>query len=189
MPKTVTFVRHGQSEHNAAVLAGAVGDPGFFDARLTVRGEAQVVTLAAQMAAVRVEAVIVSPLTRALQTAWGAFGGSEPKAPFHVDAQVRERLENSCDIGRAPGELSADFPALDFGHLGDVWWHSDGSDAVLFEPDDVLQGRVERFREWLRACPFETLAVVGHGTFFRQLVDRRMENGEALVVQESEGMW
>lgn len=116
MPRTVTLIRHGQSEHNAAVLAGAVGDPGFFDARLTAMGEAQVVTLAAQMAAVRVEAVIVSPLTRALQTAWGAFGGNEPTAPFQVDAMVRERLENSCDVGRAPGKLSADFPALDFGH-------------------------------------------------------------------------
>src|SRR5260370_39236110 len=54
--------------------------------------------------------VVVSPLTRAIQTAVGLFG--EADVPIIVTDLHRERLENSCDIGRAPTAPSAEVPVL-----------------------------------------------------------------------------
>lgn len=53
--------------------------------------------------------LVVSPLTRALQTAELAFG-SPPGCPTIVQPLARERLYLSSDVGRPPAELAAEFP-------------------------------------------------------------------------------
>jgi hypothetical protein len=71
MEKTVYFIRHGQSEANA--LSIEIPDP-----LLTERGVAQASGLAAWSSQLNVQAVVVSPLRRALQTATLAFHGAYP---------------------------------------------------------------------------------------------------------------
>lgn len=58
------------------------------------------------------EVVLVSPLTRALQTAVGAFDGVD--VPVEVLPEMREHLTKSCDVGRPAGELVDEFPTVDF---------------------------------------------------------------------------
>lgn len=58
------------------------------------------------------EVVLCSPLTRALQTAVGAFEGTP--ARVEVLPELREHLTKSCDVGRPVGELVAEFPRADF---------------------------------------------------------------------------
>lgn len=56
-----------------------------------------------------VQLLVVSPLTRALQTATLAFG-TQPDCPVVIEALWRERLYLSSDVGRHPEELQQEFP-------------------------------------------------------------------------------
>jgi len=178
--KTVLCIRHGESTFNAAWRANAV-DPLHFDAPLSAVGHEQVRQARTAVLGYPVELVITSPLTRALQTTVRLFG-DHPSAPrIEVSAILRERAESSCDVGRSPTDLSAEFPALDFGHLDGVWWHAEGIPdhrGVCIEPVPVVQARVAEFRGHLSSRPESIVAVVGHGTFLLYLTGRALGNCE-----------
>lgn len=178
--RSITLIRHGESTFNAAdPVAGA--DPMLFDAPLTDRGHAQVEAARLTMRTRPVEAVIASPLTRALQTALGIFGDHPSHPLIAVEMGHRERLESSCDKGRPPALLAAEFPTLSLGHLPETWWHDDGEPddrGLRVEPLDVMLKRMADFVEALKARPERHLAVVGHGTFFYHLTGRWLDNCE-----------
>ncbi len=172
MTKTVHFLRHAQSVFNE-LYADGDPDPMLFDAPLSALGHEQVTEARAAFKDMRFDVIIVSPLTRALQTATGIFGDHD--MPMQVGALHREYLENSCDVGRHPRALSADFPKLAFGHLDEAWWYRETEDhnhvdspVIVQEPMDKFFDRVEAFRASLLARPEDSLLVVGHATFFRQ---------------------
>jgi broad specificity phosphatase PhoE len=178
--KTVLCIRHGESTFNAAWRVNAI-DPLHFDAPLSDLGRSQVAQARSALAGYPVEVVLTSPLTRALQTAHGLFDG-HPNAPrMEVAPLLRERVENSCDIGRPPAALAAEFPAIDVSKLDETWWHKEGhADArgICIEPVAVVQGRVARFKAELLARPERVVALVGHGTFFLYLTGNAMANCE-----------
>jgi broad specificity phosphatase PhoE len=182
--KTVLCIRHGESTFNAAWRAAAF-DPLHFDARLSTVGHEQVRRTRAAVLRYPVELVITSPLTRALQTTFGLFGDHPSTPRVEVSALLRERVENSCDLGRSPTELAAEFPSLDFGHLDGVWWHAEGSPdhrGVCTEPVSVVQARVAEFRSYVSSRPESIVAVVGHGTFLFHLTDRMLGNCEVTAL-------
>ena len=183
--KTILCIRHGESTFNRAWRVDPV-DPLHFDAPLSETGVEQVRLARPALATVPVELVIVSPLTRALQTALGLFA-DHPRSPALLVADLaRERVENSCDVGRSPAELAAEFPALDVEHLADVWWHAEGEpDArgICVEPLEAVDARVAAFRDLLRARPESVIAVVGHGTFFFHLTGRFLANCESMAFE------
>ena len=170
MTKTVHFLRHAQSGFNE-VYADGDPDPMLFDAPLSALGHEQVTEARAAFKVLRFDVIIVSPLTRALQTATGIFG--DRGMPMEVEALHREYLENSCDVGRHPRALSADFPGLAFDHLDEAWWYRESEDhnhvespIIVQEPMDHFFGRIEAFRTSLLARPEDSVLVVGHATFF-----------------------
>jgi broad specificity phosphatase PhoE len=175
MPKTVHLIRHAQSTFNAAWAATGV-DPMHPDAQLTPLGLQQVAEGRARVAGLAPELIVVSPLTRAIETALGLFGGDT--APILVEPLAREWLCSSCDVGRPPQELARAFPGLAFDHLDDPWWHAGACDAngIPVEPEDVLLARVAAFRAWLGARPERTIAVVSHGSFLFHLSGHSLDN-------------
>ena len=183
--KVVLCIRHGESTFNRAWRQTPV-DPMHFDARLSEAGHDQVRQARPALAVVPVELVIVSPLTRALQTAQGLFA-DHPNAPALLVADLaHESVENSCDVGRSPAELAAEFPDLDFAHLADVWWHAhDEPDerGICVEPVARVQARVAEFKSLLLARPERVIAVVGHGTFFYHLTGKFLANCEAVRLE------
>jgi broad specificity phosphatase PhoE len=181
---SIICIRHGESTFNAAWRAAAV-DPLHFDAPLSPVGVEQVRQARRAFEDLPVELVVTSPLTRALQTAAGLFDGHRHSPRIVVHALMRERLENSCDVGRSPAQLAVDFPALDLAHLDDVWWHVDGAPdtrGVCIEPVAAVAARAIQFRSYLRARPERCIAVVGHGTFFFHLTGRMLANCETADV-------
>eukprot|EP00887_Chlorella_sp_A99_P004821 scaffold4.g4821.t1 len=168
-------------------------DPLIYDTRLTAAGRAQAAAAAAAAArlAPRPEVVVVSPLTRALETADAAFGGVD--APRVVTPLATERLYLSSDVGRVRAQLEVEFPHHDFTNLGGAeapWWHTgDGSDstdgegasdfqAVVYEPEVVFLQRVERLRQWLAARPECSLALVSHWGVIHALTGAQFANCE-----------
>lgn len=178
--KTILCIRHGESTFNAAWRANPV-DPLHFDARLSDVGHGQVAQARATLVHYPVEIMLASPLTRALQTAHGLFDG-HPRAPrIEVAPLLRERVENSCDIGRAPATLAAEFPRVDLGRLADPWWHAEGppdARGICVEPEALVIARAAQFRTELAARPERVVALVGHGTFFFHLTGKVLANCE-----------
>ncbi len=81
--KQVTFIRHGEAEHNVAVREtgsnAAYSDPRWEDAALTEDGLQQAMQLQADLlkTGTKFDIVLVSPLMRTLQTAIATFA-TEP---------------------------------------------------------------------------------------------------------------
>jgi len=159
--RSVICIRHGESTFNAAWRATST-DPLHFDAPLSPAGIEQVHNARRAVEAFPVQLVVTSPLTRALQTAAGLFASHHLSPPIVVHPLMRERVENSCDIGRSPQALAVDFPSLDLGHLDDIWWHADGTpDArgICVEPVASVGTRAAQFKAYLRARPERYIAV------------------------------
>ena len=170
----IYLIRHGQSSFNAAHRDGEP-DPMLFDARLTDLGRAQARAARDQVAQLGIAGIISSPLTRAIETSRLIFGDD---APIRIMAEHRENLYSSCDVGRSPRELQAEFANLDFSHLDDVWWHQgpENEDGIPVEPEAVFSERLEAFARLLEHITPRPLAIVGHGEMFRALSGVSFEN-------------
>ena len=177
----VYFIRHGQSEFNAAHKDGDK-DPLIYDPSLTDKGRRQAEEARALVAGLGIKQVITSPLTRAIQTSLCLF---ENIAPITVTARHRELLVYSGDVGRTPAELQRDFPALSFSHLPDHWWHDgpQNENGVPVEPEHVFRQRLVDFEQDLTQIEDRPLAIVGHGNVFMALMGRMMENCEIHLYQ------
>jgi broad specificity phosphatase PhoE len=185
MPRSIDLIRHGQSTFNAHWEATGE-DPLHFDARLTALGRAQAADLSRRLKAERYDLIVTSPLTRAIETALCVFGPCLGRTPVLVEALHRERVEQSCDVGRPPAVLAAEFATLAFDHLPEEWWPNGGeidSIGVPVEAEDACLQRVRAFRVWLAGRAEERIAVVGHGVFFHHLGGRQLANCELHTIR------
>lgn len=171
----VYFIRHGQSEFNAA-FKGEV-DPLIFDAPLTELGFAQAADARARFSELEITRVITSPLTRAIQTAKTIFDGV---APIEVSHGHHELLKFSGDVGRPPQELMLDFPDLSFDHLPTRWWYGQNAikTEVPKEPLPIFKNRVAEFVAKLNDVDDEQVAIVGHGNAFQEIIGFTLNNCE-----------
>ncbi len=171
---TIYLIRHAQSEFNALYEEGGE-DPMIFDAPLSKLGEVQAAQLREIVGRLDISQVIASPLTRTLQTADIVFGD---RFPVRVVADVREQVSNSCDIGRSPLELAAEFPHLDFDHLAERWWHDGEKDhrGISVEPEHILQKRADDFIAFAKKSRISSTAIVSHGNFIRALSGIKPDN-------------
>jgi len=177
----VYFIRHGQSEFNAAFNDDRK-DPMIFDAPLTDEGRRQAKEARAKVAELGIKQVLTSPLTRAIQTALCLF---DDIAPITVTAEHRELLLHSCDVGRLPQDLQRDFPTLSFSHLADRWWHqgAENSDGFAVEPEHLFLRRITELKRSIASIDNRPLAIVGHGNVFNALIGRMMDNCEIHLYQ------
>jgi glucosyl-3-phosphoglycerate phosphatase len=166
------LLRHGQSYFNLHFSETRI-DPGIEDPELTPLGHEQAYAAAARLAERRITRVIISPYTRALQTA-------EPILAIHqvtadIMHEVRERTAFVCDIGRHPDLLARRFPQHDFGHLPSQWWHEgiETSEATIARANGfraVMAGREDH----------ATTLLVSHWAFILALTGVSVTNGEIL---------
>ena len=166
------LLRHGQSYFNLHFNQTRV-DPGIEDPELTPLGLEQAAAAARQLARAALTHIIVSPFTRALQTAQPILSMHE--ASVEVMQVVREQAAFACDIGSPPDVLAARFPHHDFGHLPPRWWH-DGVETL----QETVQ-RADAFRVLMAArADRATTLLVGHWAFIQALTGVALANGEIL---------
>ena len=164
------LLRHGQSEFNLHFTT-ARRDPGIADPRLTPLGHAQAGQAAAALAGAGVRRIIVSPYTRALQTA--ALVARALGVTLIVSPAVRERFAFSCDVGSPRTALELAWPALDFAAVDEVWW------PPVEEDFQCLIDRAALFRAEMAALPdWSDTLVVSHWGFIRALTGDSLGNGE-----------
>jgi broad specificity phosphatase PhoE len=166
------LLRHGQSFFNLH-FTETKRDPGIEDPELTPLGHEQAEAAAAALADRTITRIIVSPYTRALQTAAPILARHD--VPVAVLHEVRERTAFVCDIGSAPAVLAARFPGHDFSHLPDVWW-ADGLESTA-----ATIGRADAFRAMMaERDDGATTLLVSHWGFSLALTGVSLNNGEIL---------
>ncbi len=172
-------LRHGQSYFNLH-FNHTRRDPGIEDPELTPLGQAQARAAAAQLAETDLTRIIVSPYTRALQTAQPFLRSHE--APIVIMHEVRERAAFTCDVGSPPEMLAARFPHHDFEHLPRQWWHQG------LEPMESTVARADAFRREIAAREDSaTTLLVSHWAFILALTGFSAENGEVLHYDPTRG--
>jgi broad specificity phosphatase PhoE len=171
------LLRHGQSYFNLFFSATRV-DPGIEDPELTPLGIEQAEAAAAELAEVALTRIIVSPYTRALQTAQPLLAFH--RVPVHVMHEVRERAAFACDIGSPPHRLADRFPHHDFAHLPSRWWHEG------VEAQEQTNERADAFRALMATRDDDTTTLlVGHWAFILALTGVSLANGEWLEYDPS----
>jgi broad specificity phosphatase PhoE len=166
------LLRHGQSYFNLHFSATRV-DPGIQDPELTPLGVQQAESAARLLADARLTNVIISPYTRALQTAQPVL--AVHRVPVRIMPEVREQAAFACDIGSPPDVLAARFPHHDFGHLKPLWWDEG------MEPAEQTAKRADAFRALMAARnDSATTLLVGHWAFIQALTGVSLDNGEIL---------
>jgi broad specificity phosphatase PhoE len=166
------LLRHGQSYFNLHFNQTRV-DPGIEDPELTPLGKEQAAAAAAQLAHVALTRIIISPYTRALQTAEPILAGHP--VPVDIMHEVRERTAFVCDVGSNPQVLAARFPQHGFAHLPQQWW----SEAT--ETLEATVARANGFRRLMAAREDRTTTlVVSHWAFILALTGISAGNGELL---------
>ena len=171
------LLRHGQSYFNLHFGETRV-DPGIEDPELTPLGVEQAAQAAMRLADRPLTRLIVSPYTRALQTAQPILRIHQ--VPVKVMSEVREQAAFACDIGTPPALLATRFPHHDFGHLAPKWWH-DG-----LETAEETSARANAFRALMAARDDSaTTLLVGHWAFIRALTGVPLANGEILEFDPS----
>ncbi len=174
------LIRHGQSEFNAVFNRTRV-DPGIRDPRLTELGRAQAREIAGELAAYGIGRIIASPYSRAIETA--LLIAERVGAEIEIDPSVGERAAYVCDIGSSPAELKRRFPALEFGHLDDPWFH-DHETLGRHETEDEIAARGRRFRERAAGFPDRSeVLVVTHWGFIRALTGQEVKNAQVVRLQ------
>jgi len=199
--KTVHFIRHARGFHNVAGERDIreYRNPKYFDAHLTEMGWQQIRGLRKHLTTVKpafqVDLVIVSPMTRTLETACGLFGSNsltkdEPvlmvaqdgiedvrtahgsisatdSPPVLTLESCREYCDaHPCDRRRSLSYYKLNFPQVNFSHI-----ESEDDPLWTGEREDRTEfvSRVHRFLEILRKRPESEIAVVSHAGFLRAL--------------------
>jgi broad specificity phosphatase PhoE len=153
-----------------------------------------------------VELVIISPLTRCLQTF--DYGVREElllkhqkKIPILATPLLRERVYTASDTGRPASILAKEFPYVDFSEIppGEWWYdkaypksqewrpHLDGQRyAAPGEPQEVFEKRMEELDEWIWNRKERNILMVAHWGVLRHLTSgTEWENAEARMLQWS----
>lgn len=108
--------------------------------------------------------ILVSPMTRTIQTAMIAF--KESSAKMEVWPELREAHDAECNKGSPRSELALRFPSLDFSSCSDTW------DYPLNTFEDALS-RAERVRLRLKSLsrPYGNIYLVTHRVFAAFLIE------------------
>lgn len=150
---TLYFVRHGESEGNAARIF-----TGHLDSPLTEAGRRQAEAVADALAKVRVDRVISSDLSRARDTAQAI--AARHGLTVETYPELRE-----IDLGEMAGRSFTDAQAHPYWNEdGFVEWPGGESLDAVFDRAFALIGRV------VAESPGKTIVVVGHGGVTRILV-------------------
>lgn len=157
---TVLLVRHGLTALTGSVLAGWT--PGV---HLDERGRAQAAALGDRLRAVRLDAVVASPLERCCETAEALLAGRDPAPPLHVDERVGEVRYGSW-TGRELKALRRE----------PLWAVIQGHPSAAVFPDGeslaAMSARaVAAVRDWnARLGPEATYALVSHADVIKAIV-------------------
>lgn len=126
--------------------------------------------------------IVVSPMMRALQTAFIIQGKNADDSRWMVSPMCSEHLSGAtCDEGRPKSELVAAIPWMSkwkgVKEIDEEWWK-------IPRPEEPL--RVAAFLNFLKARPEKKIVVVSHGGFLQYIAGFYMQNAEHHIMSEDD---
>ena len=160
MTPVIHIIRHGQALHNVA------HDYPHRDPPLTHAGykAAKKIELSSLP-----DLIVISPMTRTIQTALYAFPSIFDSVPFQTEVQIwpdlREAHDAECNKGVSRAEMVTKFPQLSFAGCPDEW------DYPPFGTEDAI-ARAEGVRRHLKELSkqYANIALITHRRFIAFLV-------------------
>lgn len=158
--KIVYFVRHGQSEDNAAPVFQAPGSP------LSEKGKTQAESIARRVANLSFEALVASPFQRAKETA--EIIANRTGAHVEYSELFTERIKPTSVNGKPHTDEQASAISKEW----DKSLHVSGMRVEDGENFDDIMHRVDNALAYLAQRPEKTIVVVTHGYFLRAVIGR-----------------
>lgn len=183
MNKNIYCIRHGEAVHNVNYRkygSSTFTDMNYKDTELTELGQYESIVLGNEWKEKHnIELVIVSPLTRALDTCMNIFGGMD--VPIFCLESTREYPcgLHTCNIRKDVTILSSKYPRiqfLDFETNHDSMWNPNNKETI-----ESLNHRIEIFKRFVSDRAETNIALVGHNSFISKMKDNRLnyiDNGE-----------
>ncbi|KAF2702897.1 phosphoglycerate mutase-like protein [Pleomassaria siparia CBS 279.74] len=161
-PNLIHIVRHGESQHNIQR-----GYP-HRDPPLTEAGQTATQNIAIPAIP---DLIVISPMTRTLQTAMNAFPflrDDSPRTEVQIWPDLREAHDAICNIGVSRADLAAKFPHLDFSSCPEEWDHAPTT-------KEGATARAEHVRRRLKhlAKTYRNIVLITHRGFIAYLVKGR----------------
>ena len=181
MSKSLYLIRHGYSLHNELFQkmgTDAFRIPEVIDSPLTTLGQTQALDLGKRWTEKdNIELVLVSPLTRALETAVNVF---DSHTPIICQEFLREYPigEDTCNQRSDTNLLIKNFPTVNF---SDIHLKKDTLWSEKRETIEELEKRIQQMVDYLRNRPESKIAIVCHSSYLGQFKDKKIgyiENGE-----------
>ena len=182
MSKSLHLIRHGHSLHNELfhkIGVQAFRIPATIDSPLTQEGHLQSIELGHSWVLKKdIELVLVSPLTRTLETCMNIFGDTDIPMISHEFLREYPIGEDTCNKRSSLSLLKNKYPKIDF-HLDsdqDIFWRQEYRETM-----EELEGRLQIMINHLKDRKEKNIAIVGHSSFFGQFKDNHigyLENGD-----------
>jgi broad specificity phosphatase PhoE len=162
-PPLIHIIRHGEALHNVQR-----GHP-HRDPPLTEQGNNA--TKGIKLTTTP-DLILISPMTRTLQTAMNVFPHLKGPEPSHIPVQIwpdlREGYDVECNKGLPRADIEAKFPQFDFSECHERWDY----------PEHTIEdatARAERVRSRLKGLSeqYKNIAVVTHRGFIAFLAKGR----------------
>ena len=182
--KKIHLIRHGQAEHN-------LGQPGWeniLDPHLTSTGIQQATDLSKTMDNQHeIDVILVSPLSRTLQTAQTIFGQLD--RPFLATDLCRESISlKKCDSRNPISEKKQQYSKINFS-LVETNEDEEVKRRRETESEEELAERASQFLHFIQQRSEQNIAVVTHHGFLRkffslmkELPDSNANNYEVTLV-------
>jgi broad specificity phosphatase PhoE len=183
MTKLLYCIRHGTALHNVNFLKiGRKAYTDFKDTPLIDKGKIEAIKLGTDWKDLfNVELVLVSPLSRTLDTAKYVFQNYDDVPIIALDELMEHpQAEELCNQRFDKTELVNRYPNIDFSNISDnpkIYW----SDKLVHEKELVnLDNRINIFKEFVRKRPEKTIAIVSHSSLLGHMMHNKIgdENNE-----------
>lgn len=160
MTPTIHIIRHGQSIHN--VFHGYPHrDPPLTDA-------GQKATEQIKISAVP-DLIVVSPMTRTIQTAMNAFPSILGSTSFQPEVQIwpdlREVYNATCNQGLSRAEISAKFPQFNFEECPEEWDYPPSTIESATARAEIVRRRLQELSK-----AYRNIVLITHRGFIAFLV-------------------
>ena len=182
MSQKLYLIRHGHSLHNELfdkMGVEAFRIPATIDSPLTGEGHLQSIELGHTWKNKNIiDLVLVSPLTRTLETCMNIFGDTD--IPIICEEFLREYPigEDTCNKRSSLTSLKNKYPKVNFNLVSDqdTLWSSDYRETI-----EELEQRLDEMIKYLHKRKELNIAIVGHSSYFGQFKDNHIgykENGD-----------
>lgn len=177
------LIRHGEAIHNVLFKQHGMKtffDQNYYDTKLTELGYNQAIRLGETWEEIdKIDLVIVSSLTRALQTAQNIFKDKNIKIISLDFLKEYPQGKHTCNKRDSKNNIENMFPNIDFSKLDSV--NDEMWDPHNIESIDSLLSRINKMYDFIETTNCKNIAIVGHNSFISM-----MKYGKFLRIEDGE---